>query len=178
VANVTVAAEGVTSTPVPVFVHQHVDRVTVSQVPSPGSLPAGPGNCFTASTTSATTASNETLQAQAFNGTTDISSTVGPFSWTAVTPAVVTVTSLKDSAGNLTGQLQAAAKAPGVTQIFASVGTTNSVPMPFTACPVQSISFMVNGVQTNVINAPTTTGQQIEPLVVDSANNNLTTAPL
>src|SRR5262249_46638643 len=90
VANVTVAAQGVTSTPVPVFVHQHVDRVTVSQVPSPGSLPAGPGNCFTASTTSATTASNETLQAQAFNGTTDISSTVGPFSWTAVTPAVVT----------------------------------------------------------------------------------------
>jgi trimeric autotransporter adhesin len=179
VADVTVAGDGVTSSPVHVFVHQHIDTLKVSAVPpTSGSLPPGPGNCFTANTTSTTTAQSETLQATAFNGATDITSTVGPVSWTAVTPAVVNLTPLKDPAGNINGQLQVAAKTPGTTQIFASVGNSNSVPQPFTTCPVQAISFLVNGVQTNTINAPISTAQKIDALATDTAGNNLPTAPL
>ena len=179
IANVTVSADGVTSSPVQVFVHQHIDTITVSQVtPAPGTPNPGAGPCFTASTTTNTVARSETLQAQVLNGTTDITPTVGQINWTAVTPAVVTVTPLADPSGTLTGQVQATAKTPGTTQIFASVGGANSAPHTFTTCAVASISFLINGIAGNSINAPKSTAQKIDALVTDTSGSNLATAPL
>jgi len=179
IASVTVSADGVTSSPVQIFVHQHIDTLIASQVTAaPGTPAPGPGACFTASTTSSTTARNETLQAQAFNAGVDITSTVGQITWTAVTPAVVTLTPQTDPSGNLTGEVIVAAKTPGMTQVFASVGGANSAPMTFTTCPVQSISFLINGIPGNTINAPKSTTEKIEALVTDTSLSNLATAPL
>jgi trimeric autotransporter adhesin len=171
VAQVTASAEGVTSSPVTVFVHQHIDQILVTALPPlPGTIPPtpGPGGCLSTNQNPVQTIS---YQATALSAGVDISSTVGPFTWTAVTPAVATVTPLKDVNGILNGQVQATPKTPGLTQIFASIANTNSLPTAFITCPVQSISLAVHGIGGTTITGTKGAAATIDATVIDSNPN-------
>src|SRR5208282_1763996 len=70
----------------------------------------------------------------------------------------------------LPGQVQVTAKIPGLTSLFATIGTVNSLPIAFTTCPVQSITL-----------APTTassTSTTITPTVFDTLGTEITGVPL
>src|SRR5207244_1065078 len=62
--------------------------------------------------------------------------------------------------GLLPGQVQATAKTPGVTSVFATVGSAVSLPVYFTTCRVQSIGLEVT--------SSTGTSKTIKPTVYDS----------
>ena len=126
VAQVTAVAQGVSSPPTTVYVHPHVDSVTVSAVPGP----ILPTPCVS---------KGQLLdyEAQAFSHGTDITSTVGPFTWTAVNSQVLTVSTTVS--GLSASQAQVTANVPGTTQLFASVAGVNGVPQTFITCPVSSI---------------------------------------
>ncbi len=112
-ANITATAGSLTAS-IPVYVHLHVDRVTIS----PATV-----DCVSSSQT-------QQMTAQAFNNGVDITSTVGPFTWAAATVDVATV----DTNGLVT------AKTPGQTGITAAVSNVKSVPATWVTCPVQSVN--------------------------------------
>jgi len=156
VAQVTAEANGVTSPAVTVYVHQHITNIVISKVPGqPATLSPlcltkaapllGPGP--------------ESVSYQAFaysgpTGTNDITSTVGPFSWSSValpgqtigstsvslTPGPANSPKCLQGAGGQCFNIEVATAAnPGSTEIVASAGAVNSQPVPFTTCLVQSI---------------------------------------
>jgi hypothetical protein len=177
ISQVTATSNGVASAPVTVYVHQHIDQITVATIPTiPGALPTGPGGCFTAATTSTTTASTLSYQAVALSGNTDISSSVGPFSWQAQSPQVATVTPVSVN-GVLNGQVSVTAKVPGTTQLFASIANTNSVPITFNTCAVQSIALAVASTGGTTISAAKGTSASINTGVFDISGNAIS-APL
>jgi Big-like domain-containing protein len=159
---VTATSGGVTSAPVTVYVHQHIDKITViPQGTPPSCLSAAPalGQSFA-------------FQAVASSGNQDISATVGPFNWTAVTPAVVQLNAQSVN-GVLNGQVTAVPKTPGVTQFFASIANTTSIPFNFTTCPVRQITLAVNGTGGTTITAAKGTSSTIAATAVDQTNNAL-----
>ena len=168
VAQVTAVALGVSSQPVNVYVHQHIDKILVSLAPGQ-SLPAsynGSSHCFSIGQTF-------NLQAQAFSGTTDITSTVGiNFTWQIITSNVATQNTT--ATGLLPGQAQFKANVPGVTPIFASISSTTSVPMDFETCRVASISLAVNNHSGNSITVPKSTSGTITPTITDSSGTTIT----
>jgi hypothetical protein len=166
VTQVTATSRGITSAPVTVYVHQHIDKITV--VPLTNTAP-----CVSAAPALAQSA---VFKASASSGNIDISASVGPFSWTAATPAVVQL--LPQSVnGVLNGLVSARPKTPGVTQIFASIANTTSVPFSFTTCPVQSIALSVSGTGGTTITAAKGTGSTITASVFDTTGNAVS-APL
>ena len=187
VAEVTVSARGVSSPPVTVYVHQHIDRISVSAVPIssgplPYNLPNAPqwpsgSQCYTTLTGSLTTAQAQTYQATAFSGGVDITPTVGPFNWAAVTSSLVTLAPLTVN-GVANGQVQVTAKIPGMTQILASIANTNSLPTTFIGCPVESVSLALTDGGGNLIDAAKGASTSVTATVLDAAQNSLTTVPL
>lgn len=150
---VTATALGVSSPPTLVFVHPPIDNITLTEVlnttPPP---PAGPCLPQTESIT---------LQATAWSQNSDVTATVGPFTWTANNASVVKITPIVNSAFNIaTNQATATAATPGLTQIYASASGVSSsafrqkTPDPsliwdfFETCPIQSITLQLspNGV--------------------------------
>jgi hypothetical protein len=174
VAEVTASSSGTVSAPVTVYVHQHITRVLVCPLAPAACTPPPPGSCLSAAQASS---QNPTYQAFAFSGSNDITSTVGPFSWSAVSPQVVILTPITVN-GVINGQVTAAPKVPGTTQIFASIAGTNSLPFSFTTCAVQSVSLAVRSTGGTTINAASGTSATIDTTVIDTLGNTITTAPL
>ena len=152
-AEVTAVAQGVSSPATTVYVHQHIDKVVISTIP-----PAPTTPCFSVGQT-------VEYQASAFNRGNDITSTVGIFTWQAVTLAVANLSTT--ATGLQQGQVQVTAKVPGVTPIFASIGTANSLPVNFTTCAVQSITLAATGAATD--------STTITPTVIDTLGNTIAT---
>ena len=188
-ATVTASAAGVESAPTTVYVHQHIAQINISATPisvPPLPYPAPPlpalgfpfpaPQCYTAAAGSNTTAQTQTYDATAMaddgsgQPTVDISSTVGPFSWSATQPTVATVTPLS-TLGVPNGQAKVTAHTPGFTQITASIANTTSAPVPFLTCPVQSISLAVNGSGGTTITGSKGTSASIAATVYDIAGN-------
>jgi len=152
VAKVTASALGQSSVPTYVFVHPHVDNVTVTGFFLNGIPSQEP--CLSQG-------QSMTLEAHAFSQGSDITSSVGPFTFTAQYPAVVNMVGILNTYYNFsTNQVTATAAAPGMTQIYASAsGVTSSAfvqpqfknaagdPSPvldfFETCPIQTISLEV-----------------------------------
>jgi hypothetical protein len=146
---VTASALGANSVPTYVFVHPPIDNITVTGV----LLDAVPvqGPCLSQS-------QSMTVEAHAFSQGTDITTSVGPFTFSANNTSVVALTPLVNSAYNFaTNQATAKANLPGITQIYASAsgvtssffqqpqyqnsqGTTSPVLDFFATCPIQSIA--------------------------------------
>jgi hypothetical protein len=148
-AQVVATAQGVSSPPVTIFVHQHITNIVVSK--SPIQPPTLSSRCFSKGAPSGP--ESALYQAFAFNGNTDITASVGPFSWQTVTvtgqtTAAVSLSALAASStqcllgqqGQCLNQEKATANSPGTSFFFATTGGTNSQPLQFTTCPVQSIS--------------------------------------
>jgi hypothetical protein len=160
VAQVTASAQGVSSPTTTVFVHQHVDKVAVSLLVLPNQPP--PTNpCFSVGQTS-------NYQATAFSNGVDITSTVGVFIWQTLVANVATLTTADSLL--LPGQVEATAKTPGITPLFATIGNVNSVPIYFTTCAVQSISLAVT--------TSSSTSRTIVPTIFDTLGLQITGIPL
>jgi hypothetical protein len=92
----------------------------------------------------------QTLQATAYSQGTDITSLVGPFTWSQANSGVVAITPIVTASANVvTNQASVASNIPGQTQVVASASGVNSQPYIAETCPVQCISLQLgsNGVQ-------------------------------
>lgn len=117
-ATVTATAAGVTSNPVTVTIHPSVTSIQLT-----GATITSPHNCLSHGAT-------QQFTAKAFNGTTDITSSIGSFNWNSSNGLVVSV----DSNGLAT------ANNPGSAGIVASVGNVASQSVPFNTClPVRIV---------------------------------------
>jgi hypothetical protein len=163
VAQITATAQGVTSPTATVYVHQHIDSITLKPAANQQSSP-----CQSVSQTFI-------YEAHAFGRGIDITSTAGQFSWAALNSKVATLSNTVAGLANMVdgvslNQVQVTASIPGTTPLYATVGTAASVPVNFVTCPVQSIVLAVN----------TSTGstQQITPTVTDVLGNTILNVPL
>jgi hypothetical protein len=152
VVQVTASTLGATSIPTYVFVHAPIDNISVTGILLDGVPVQEP--CLSQG-------QSMTLEAHAYSRGTDITSSVGPFAWSANNGTVVKVTPLVNLAYNFaTNQATATAETPGITNIFASAGgvssssfqqpqytNSQSTPSPmldfFATCPVQSIGLEI-----------------------------------
>jgi hypothetical protein len=160
VALITASALGQTSPPTMVFAHPPIDNIQISVVPPVNSPPpacpaqiALPAACklnFTPTTACLSQNQLQTLQATAYGQGIDITSSVGPFTWSQANSDVVTITPIVTSSANVvTNQATVASNTPGQTQVVASASGVNSQPYIAETCPVQCISLQLgtNGVQ-------------------------------
>src|SRR5262249_50912678 len=106
VAAITATSGGVSSPPTMVYVHQHVDSVSIAPVVPPTNPCNSKGQIVD-------------YVATAFNRGVDITSTVGPFTWTATNSQVVTLSTT--ASGLALNEVQATANIPGLTPFSASV---------------------------------------------------------
>jgi hypothetical protein len=173
----TATAQNVSSAPITVYVHARITSIAVSKVPvqaptlsnvclSKGA-PAGPESWL--------------YQATAMNGSNDITSSVGPFSWQGVSPtgssAIVNLTSTPATTPALNEEIVSAG-VPGLGMIFASASGLNSQTVPVETCPVQTISIAAAGnpATSLLVNAGTST--TLNATVTDILGITLTGVPL
>jgi hypothetical protein len=149
VVQVTASALGAASVPTYVFVHAPIDNITVTGIVLNG-IPAQEP-CLSQTQVM-------TVEAHAFSQGTDITQSVGPFTFSANNPTVVNLIPLINIAYNFpTNQATATALFPGITQIYASAegvssssfqqpqyqnaqGTTSPLLDFYATCPIQSIA--------------------------------------
>jgi hypothetical protein len=166
VVTVTATALGATSVPTYVFVHPQIDNVTVTGILLNGINIQEP--CLSQT-------QSMTVEAHAYSQGTDVTTSVGPFTWFANNPAVVTLTGLPNTTYNpltngtytfSTNEASATAAAPGTTYIYASVngvssttfqqptltnstGTTSPVLDFFSSCPIANIALTIGTAGSN-----------------------------
>ncbi len=146
---VTATALGASSSPVYVFVHPPIDNITVTGVLLDNVPVQEP--CLSQG-------QSMTVEAHAFSQGTDITASVGPFTWSANNAGVVNLIPLLNSFYKFpTNQATAKALSPGMTQIYASASgiTSSSFLQPqyqnsqgntspaldfYETCPIQQIS--------------------------------------
>ena len=116
---VTATALGASSIPTYVFVHAPIDNIIVTGVLLTGLPVQEP--CLSKG-------QSMTVEAHAFSQGTDITSSVGPFTWSANNPSVVSLVPLVNEAYNFaTNQATANAGSPGFTEIYASASGVTSL---------------------------------------------------
>jgi hypothetical protein len=168
IALVTASSNGVSSSPTTVYVHQHIDSITVARIGNPN-----PDNgCFSQGQT-------WDYQATAF-GTdgADITTTVGPLNWSTAAANVLTVDS---NVPNLQlNQVQVTAKNPGITQLFASVSgvTSNPLDKPYVSCLAGSIMLQVQGSTGNSVDVAAGGSKTVLATVLDTVGNTIKNPPL
>jgi hypothetical protein len=161
-AQITATAQGVSSPPVTMYVHQHVDSVTIAPV-TPPTAP-----CLSKDLTF-------DYAARAFSRGMDITATVGPFVWQTVDTRVVTLDNTVT--GLAMNQVESTAKAPGDTQIFATVAGVHSQPFQFETCLVKSIALAIEGTSGNSFSIPSGS-KTLTPTVLDSQDVTITDVSL
>lgn len=186
VVYVTASALDQQSKPTIVFVHEPIDQIVVSGILPVNKYVQEP--CLSQG-------QSMTVQALAFSQGTDITSTVGPFTWTANNTSVVTLSPIiTNFTYNVpTNQATAAAATPGITQIYATASgvTSTSFQQPqyfnsagtqlsprldfFETCPIQNIMLEVGSGsqltgQTSFV-ATKGTSQTLSAVVADVMGN-------
>jgi hypothetical protein len=175
VTQVTATANGVVSPPVLVYVHQHVDAISLTPFLPPNTPPQP--DCVTLSQQPGILNYRD-FQAQAFrvvNGTPiDITNTVGSFTFSQTNATVAKVSTndpeLNNNNGNQITQARFTAAVPGKTQVFASVSGVTSQPLVFETCLVKSVNLQVGNDISNTTFAVTSNasgGITITPTVTD-----------
>ena len=162
IATVTAEAEGVSSAPTTVYVHEHIQSMQVRPTDTHDT-------CFSQGVI-------WNFQATAFGAQgVDITNTVGPINWSFTTANVLTIDSIKDFPKN---QVQVTAKDPGVTQLFASASGTTSTPLNYTTCLVKSIRLQVQGGSGNSTSINAGGTKTIVATAVDTLDITLSKPPL
>lgn len=188
VAQVTASTLGVTSPPVTIYVHAPITSISISKVP--GQTQTLRTDCISKGTVHGP--EKWLLQATAFNGTTDITQSVGPFSWQTINPAsanIVTPSKLANGAqgcllspqGQCLNQEIVTATTPGVGQIYASAGNFVGQPISVETCRVNSISIAAApgndpSITSFLVNSGTST--TLNATVTDIAGQDVTGVPL
>jgi len=151
---VTAVSQGASSPPTLVFVHPPIENIQISLVPPVNSPPpacptqmALPEAChipFNSNPYCISQNQLQTLQAKAYSQGSDITSSVGPFTWSSSTTGAVTLTPVIDPTLNVaTNQVTATPNTPGQTEVFATATGVSSQAYPFETCPVQCIVLQV-----------------------------------
>jgi trimeric autotransporter adhesin len=184
IAQIIAVAQGVSSPPVTVYVHQHITSIVISPAPIQPALigPAPPAGCLSKGAPSGP--ESFVLEATAKNGSTDITASVGPFSWGTINPTgasnILSLSAPATSAGSPLNQQIVTAASPGLGRVYASASSLNSQPFTIETCRIQSISISAAGnPPTNtffVVNTGTST--TLNATVTDSAGMTLTGVPL
>jgi hypothetical protein len=163
---VTASALGATSEPTLVFVHPPIDNLTVTGVLLTGIPIQEP--CLSQGQTM-------TIEAHAFSQGTDISSFVGPFTWSANNSSVVKITPITNNVvynnftfNVATNQATVTAANPGLTQIYASASGAFSTVF-------QQPQYQYNGVTSPVLDFFETCNIQNVALELGPAGNQQTT---
>ena len=171
----TAAADGATSSPITIYVHQHIERLEASAV-------NGPVYCDQAQTMEGLSATSQFAPAGfadyrvvATNNGNDITSTVGPIQWVAQNSGVV---GLSGGNGLLFNQIRATARASGQSSFFAVAGNATSTSVNFVTCPVRSITLATSTGENSLRFVHSATAQTITATVVDSAGLTLTNPPI
>ncbi|MCU1303106.1 MAG: hypothetical protein JWQ87_3390 [Candidatus Sulfotelmatobacter sp.] len=159
---VSASALGATSPPTMFFIHPPIDNIKISVAPPVNSPPpacpsqvALPAACnlkFNSDAANHCISQNQvqTLQATAFSQGSDVTASVGPFTWSEANGSVIKVTPLVNTDINVaTYQATVSPGAPGQTQVVASASGVFSQPFTFETCPIQCIALQVgaNGTQ-------------------------------
>ncbi len=173
-AQVVATALGISSPPTVVYVHQHITSIQISVVPSPTNPP---GPCYS---------KDQVLdfQASAYSGSgsnlTDITASVGQFSWQVDNASVVTLKTLTQTSTNqpVLNQAETTANIPGTTSLYAGISGVNSAPYNFVTCAVQQISLYVLGDSGNSFVVPTGSSKTIYATVLDTLGHTITGVPL
>ncbi len=184
VAQVTATANGVTSNPVTVYVHQHIDTISLSLLNPPTPLP----DCVTLAQVTGTQNFLD-LQAQAISNGVDITNTVGSFNFQQTNNTVAKLSTSEPQLNNHNGaqntQVRVTAAVPGITQVFASRSGVNSLPVAisghpwFETCQVQSIQLQVGNASTNTSFSIASNGTtNLTATVVDRLGHELTNPPI
>lgn len=159
-SNLTATAGGITSNTVMVFVHLHVDNITLS----PASV-----DCKSQNDT-------QTFTATAFNNGTDITSTVGTFSWASTNINVVTLGTAGPSTNPALNANQVSMKAvnPGSANVVGSVSGTDSLAASFVTCPPATIKVHVQNATDTSFSIAVNSTKQLAADVVDTKGVTLT----
>ncbi len=138
VATVIAVINGVSSPVTNVYVHQHIDNIQISKI-TPSGPPQPEYDCFSQGQT-------WLFQGTAYSHNVDITNSVGPMNWSSSNTGVVTATPIVNpKQPNVLNQAQTTAKAPGITQLFASASGTTSSPYSYTTCLIQAIYLQIGG---------------------------------
>jgi len=179
----TAFAEGATSPPITVFVHQHIERlVTARVIPIDFNDPSffcDRTNKKIAGVSAASqfdAAGFIDYQVTATNNGNDITSTIGPITWTLQNSTVATVTTSGN--GLLVNQVRATAKTPGQTSFFATAGSATSDPVTFVTCPIASITLATAAGGNALTFLKGSQSQTIKATVTDSVGLTLTSPPI
>ena len=172
-SNITASAGGVTSPTTIASIHLPITNVTVtpSGAPSPACVPE---------------AGTQVFKAHAFNGATDITSSVGRFNWQSSQPSVATIPSTGDT--GFTDQATATAVHPGDSSILATIGSVApiaSTPVVFEQCLVKTIAVSVGSPSSTTtppedathFTVATGATRTLTVVVTDSTGATLTTLP-
>jgi YVTN family beta-propeller protein len=157
-AQIVGTSEGVMSPPLTVFVHQHIDSITLT--------PTSPA-CIS---------QTQTLQytATAFHGATDITSTVGGFNFAVANTNVATINSADQPTGQPNNQITAKAATPGQTAIVASNAGTVSLGAAFTTCGPAKITLHVTSSTDTAFTVAVNSTKQLTADVVDVNGTTIT----
>jgi hypothetical protein len=166
VVQVTASGLGSSSVPVFVFVHPPIDNITVSGVLLDNVPVQEP--CLSQG-------QSMTVEAHAFSRGSDITSSVGPFTWSSNNPTVVSLLPIININYNVgTNQAKAIATFPGITEIYASASGVSSATFQqpqysngqgtspildfFETCPIQNIVLEVGHAGSQQTSFATTKG--------------------
>lgn len=174
----TASANGATSAPITVFVHSHIERLEASPVNPP--VFCDPGSTTPTAGLSAASqfaaAGFADYQVVATNNGNDITSTIGPITWSAVNSTVVILTTT--GTGLVFNQVRATARTPGATNFTAAAGNATSAPVSFTTCPITSIKLATATGGSSLTFPKGSAAQTITATVTDLAGLALTSPPL
>ncbi len=171
VAQISATAQGVTSPVTIVYVHAHIDSVTLQPAQNQPKQQVWP--CLSSSPQAVNL--DNIYEAHAFSRGIDITSTVGQFSWAALNTTVVKLSNKAPGLANMVNgvslnQNLISGAVPGITPVYASVGNSNSTPITITTCPVQSIQL--------VVQSSTSTAVSLTTKTFDSFGNQLPSPPV
>ena len=155
---ITATAGGVTSAPLTVFVHEHIDSITLTPT-SPACVSQGQTVQYTAT---------------AFHGATDITASVGGFNFIVGNLAIATINTADQPAGQPNNKITAKALAPGLTNIVANSTGTTSLAANFTTCGPAKITLHVQGSTDTAFSIAVAATKQLAADVVDTTGATIT----
>lgn len=172
VVQMTVAAAGVSSNPVPVYVHPPITSISLTSAAENACYSQNfPGPVLSPVTPPGGSANVSVLGP---NGVPIPSAYVGTITYTPVTPSIVSINNTSSTGTGINGTTTA--NMPGSTVINASVSLSSSGSAAgyFYTCPPKSIALSINGNSTGTTTVLAGTPLNISAVITDTNNNPLT----
>ena len=170
VAQITASGGGVTSNPVPIYIHPPVSSIAISSSVQNNTCTSQNAPGPTLSTTPASGQTTPVVVVYGPNGVPIPATDLGTINYTAVTPSVVTINNFSSTGTGVNGAT--VANMPGSTVVNASLAQVSSAAGYFYTCPPKSIALTINGSTSAVVNP--STPQNINAVVTDTNNVLLT----